>query len=125
MLYVDEVNLLPNPLVDQLLDVAGSGVNVIERDGISYRHEARFVLIGTMNPEEGELRPQLLDRFGLAVELENCFDAEKRRKIVKARLAFDTVVGTFLRHGATAWVVGTSQIGGDDPAISPVPPFTF
>jgi magnesium chelatase subunit I len=89
VLYVDEVNLLPNQLVDQLLDVAGSGVNVIERDGISHRHEARFVLIGTMNPEEGELRPQLLDRFGLAVELQNCFDAETRREIVKARLAFD------------------------------------
>jgi magnesium chelatase subunit I len=90
VLYVDEVNLLPNQLVDQLLDVAASGVNLIERDGISHRHEARFVLIGTMNPEEGELRPQLLDRFGLAVELQNCFDAGKRREIVKARLAFDT-----------------------------------
>jgi magnesium chelatase subunit I len=89
VLYVDEVNLLPNQLVDQLLDVAASGVNVIERDGISHRHEARFVLIGTMNPEEGELRPQLLDRFGLAVELQNCFDASVRREIVKARLAFD------------------------------------
>jgi magnesium chelatase subunit I len=90
VLYVDEVNLLPNPLVDQLLDVAGSGVNVIERDGISHRHEARFVLIGTMNPEEGELRPQLLDRFGLAVQLENCFDPAVRREIVRARLTFDT-----------------------------------
>ena len=89
VLYVDEVNLLPNQLVDQLLDVAASGVNVIERDGISHRHEARFVLIGTMNPEEGELRPQLLDRFGLAVELQNCFDAGIRREIVRARLAFD------------------------------------
>ena len=90
VLYVDEVNLLPNPLVDQLLDVAASGVNIIERDGISHRHDARFVLIGTMNPEEGELRPQLLDRFGLAVELTNCFDANIRQKIVKARLAFDS-----------------------------------
>lgn len=89
VLYVDEVNLLPNQLVDQLLDVAASGVNVIERDGISHRHDSRFVLIGTMNPEEGELRPQLLDRFGLAVELQNCFDASVRREIVKARLAFD------------------------------------
>ena len=89
VLYVDEVNLLPNQLVDQLLDVAASGVNLIERDGISHRHDARFVLIGTMNPEEGELRPQLLDRFGLAVELQNCFDANVRREIVKARLAFD------------------------------------
>jgi magnesium chelatase subunit I len=95
VLYVDEVNLLPNPLVDPLLDVAASGVNVIERDGISHRHEARFVLIGTMNPEEGELRPQLLDRFGLAVELQNCFDAEKRHEIVKARLAFDTYPEAF------------------------------
>ncbi|SAL75762.1 protoporphyrin IX magnesium-chelatase [Caballeronia choica] len=89
VLYVDEVNLLPNPLVDQLLDVAASGVNTVERDGISHRHEARLVLIGTMNPEEGELRPQLLDRFGLAVELGNCFDASVRQQIVKARLAFD------------------------------------
>jgi magnesium chelatase subunit I len=89
VLYVDEVNLLPNPLVDQLLDVAASGVNIVERDGISHRHDARFVLIGTMNPEEGELRPQLLDRFGLAVEVSNCFDAEVRQRIVKARLAFD------------------------------------
>jgi magnesium chelatase subunit I len=90
VLYVDEANLLPNPLVDQLLDVAASGVNIIERDGISHRHDARFVLIGTMNPEEGELRPQLLDRFGLAVEMSNCFDAGVRQRIVKSRLAFDT-----------------------------------
>ena len=67
VLYVDEVNLLPDTLVDLLLDVAASGTNRIERDGISHRHSARFVLIGTMNPEEGELRPQLLDRFGLNV----------------------------------------------------------
>ena len=65
VLYVDEVNLLPDTLVDLLLDVAASGTNRVERDGISHRHSARFVLIGTMNPEEGELRPQLLDRFGL------------------------------------------------------------
>jgi magnesium chelatase subunit I len=89
VLYVDEVNLLPNPLVDQLLDVAASGVNIVERDGISHRHDARFVLIGTMNPEEGELRPQLLDRFGLAVEVSNVFDADVRQRIVRARLAFD------------------------------------
>lgn len=88
-LYVDEVNLLPDALVDQLLDVAASGVNLIERDGISHRHPARFVLIGTMNPEEGELRPQLLDRFGLALTLENCRDSALRQAIVKARLAFD------------------------------------
>ncbi|MDR5825053.1 ATP-binding protein [Caballeronia sp. LZ043] len=101
VLYVDEVNLLPNPLVDQLLDVAASGVNIVERDGISHRHDARFVLIGTMNPEEGELRPQLLDRFGLAVEMSNCFDAAVRQQIVKARLAFDADPAAFrARHEA-------------------------
>src|SRR5262245_20173960 len=68
VLYVDEVNLLADHLVDVLLDVAVSGVNRVERDGISHTHPARFVLIGSMNPEEGELRPQLLDRFGLAAE---------------------------------------------------------
>lgn len=67
VLYVDEVNLLPDMLVDLLLDVAASGVNVVERDGISHSHPARFSLIGTMNPDEGELRPQLLDRFGLCL----------------------------------------------------------
>jgi magnesium chelatase subunit I len=89
VLYVDEVNLLADALVDVVLDVAASGINVIERDGVSHRHAARFVLIGTMNPDEGELRPQLLDRFGLMVELENCFDPQVRQQIVKARLAFD------------------------------------
>jgi magnesium chelatase subunit I len=89
VLYVDEVNLLPDALVDALLDAAASGTNTVERDGISHTHDARFVLVGTMNPEEGELRPQLLDRFGLMVELENSFDAGERQRIVKARLAFD------------------------------------
>lgn len=89
VLYVDEVNLLPDTLVDQLLDVAASGVNRIERDGISHTHPSRFTLIGTMNPEEGELRPQLRDRFGLALALDNCADPLLRREIVKARLSFD------------------------------------
>jgi magnesium chelatase subunit I len=89
VLYVDEVNLLADTLADALLDAAASGVNVVERDGVSHSHPARFVLIGTMNPEEGELRPQLLDRFGLMVELDNCFDSEARQRIVRARLAFD------------------------------------
>ncbi|WP_414449505.1 ATP-binding protein [Burkholderia sp. 22PA0099] len=89
VLYVDEVNLLADGLVDVLLDAAASGVNTVERDGISHTHAARFALIGTMNPEEGELRPQLLDRFGLMVELANCRDAGERQRIVKARLAFD------------------------------------
>ncbi|SAL41990.1 protoporphyrin IX magnesium-chelatase [Caballeronia cordobensis] len=100
VLYVDEVNLLPNPLVDQLLDVAASGVNIIERDGISHQHDARFVLIGTMNPEEGDLRPQLLDRFGLAVEMSNHFDASVRQRIVKARLEFDMDAEAFRERHA-------------------------
>ena len=75
VLYVDEVNLLPDALVDVLLDAAASGVNTVERDGVSHTHDARFVLVGTMNPEEGELRPQLLDRFGLMVELGTPHDA--------------------------------------------------
>ncbi|WP_323118205.1 ATP-binding protein [Burkholderia alba] len=89
VLYVDEINLLPDALVDTLLDAAASGINTVERDGISHSHPARFALIGTMNPEEGELRPQLLDRFGLMVELENCYEPAQRQAIVKARLAFD------------------------------------
>ena len=89
VLYVDEVNLLPDALVDPLLDVAASGVNIVERDGISHRHAAQFVLVGTMNAEEGELRPQLLDRFGLALAVANCGDATLRSDIVRTRLAFD------------------------------------
>jgi magnesium chelatase subunit I len=89
VLYVDEINLLPDALIDSLLDAAASGVNVVERDGISHRHAARFVLVGTMNPEEGTLRPQLLDRFGLCVQLRNIGDAAERQAIVRARLAFD------------------------------------
>ncbi len=89
VLYVDEVNLLPDALVDALLDVAASGVNTVERDGISKQHAARFVLVGTMNPEEGELRPQLLDRFGLSVALANSVDAAQRTAILRARLGFD------------------------------------
>ena len=89
VLYVDEINLLPDNLVDLLLDVAASGVNHIERDGISHRHDARFILLGTMNPDEGELRPQLLDRFGLAVAMNNQFDAQTRVEIVQRREAFE------------------------------------
>ncbi|MGF6817411.1 magnesium chelatase subunit I [Paraburkholderia atlantica] len=89
VLYVDEVNLLPDALVDALLDAAASGVNTVERDGVSHSHDASFVLIGTMNPEEGELRPQLIDRFGLMVELQNAFEPQVRQAIVKARFAFD------------------------------------
>ncbi len=90
VLYVDEVNLLPDHLVDLLLDVAASGVNRVERDGISHRHSARFVLIGTMNPEEGELRPQLLDRFGLNVALSGQPQPSERGQIIRRRLDFDS-----------------------------------
>ncbi|WP_110994480.1 ATP-binding protein [Pseudomonas sichuanensis] len=102
VLYVDEVNLLPDPLVDLLLDVAASGTNRIERDGISHRHAARFVLIGTMNPEEGELRPQLLDRFGLNVALDGLPAPEARQQIIRRRLAFDSDPEAFCAQWAIA-----------------------
>lgn len=88
-LYIDEVNLLDDHLVDVLLDVAASGENIVERDGISVRHPARFVLVGSGNPEEGELRPQLLDRFGLSVEVRTPVDIKTRVEIVRRRDTFD------------------------------------
>ncbi|WP_445621755.1 AAA family ATPase [Kushneria sp. Sum13] len=96
VLYIDEVNLLPDALVDLLLDVAASGINHVERDGISHQHPADFLLIGTMNPDEGELRPQLLDRFGLAVLDHPAPDIEQRLQIVERRLAFDRDPDTFM-----------------------------
>jgi magnesium chelatase subunit I len=98
VLYVDEVNLLADHLVDILLDVSASGINHVERDGVTHQHEARFVLIGTMNPEEGELRPQLLDRFGLLVDLPAHLDTATRQRIVKSRLAFDTDPAGFVEQ---------------------------
>ncbi len=88
-LYIDEVNLLEDHLVDLLLDVAASGENVVEREGLSVRHPARFVLVGSGNPEEGELRPQLLDRFGLSVEVKTPTVLADRVEVVKRRDAFD------------------------------------
>jgi magnesium chelatase subunit I len=88
-LYVDEVNLLEDHLVDLLLDVAQTGENVVEREGVSVRHPARFVLVGSGNPEEGELRPQLLDRFGLSVEVKTPMDVATRIEVVRRRDAFD------------------------------------
>ena len=99
-LYIDEVNLLPDHLVDLLLDVAASGENVVEREGISVRHPAKFVLIGSGNPEEGELRPQLLDRFGLALDVKTPDDLPTRIEIVKRRVAFDHDPDAFLRTHA-------------------------
>ncbi len=89
-LYIDEVNLLEDHIVDLLLDVAASGENVVEREGLSLRHPARFVLIGSGNPEEGELRPQLLDRFGLCVDVKTPTDIAVRVEVVRRRDAFDT-----------------------------------
>ncbi len=88
-LYIDEVNLLEDHLVDLLLDVAAMGENVVERESVSVRHPARFVLVGTGNPEEGELRPQLTDRFGLACAVTTEAEPERRREIVRRRLRFD------------------------------------
>ena len=88
-LYIDEVNLLEDHLVDLLIDVASSGENVVERDGLSVRHPARFVLVGSGNPEEGELRPQLLDRFGLSVEVKTPDDLPSRVEVVRRREAFE------------------------------------
>ncbi|WP_457572225.1 magnesium chelatase ATPase subunit I [Desulfovulcanus sp.] len=89
ILYVDEVNLLDDHIVDVLLDAAAMGVNTVEREGISFTHPAEFVLIGTMNPEEGELRPQLLDRFGLCVQVEGITDVDQRVEVVKLRAEYE------------------------------------
>jgi magnesium chelatase subunit I len=96
-LYIDEVNLLDDHLVDVLLDVAASGKNVVEREGISIRHPARFVLVGSGNPEEGELRPQLLDRFGLHARIVTILDVAKRVDIVKRRREYDDDPDAFLK----------------------------
>ena len=94
-LYIDEVNLLEDHLVDLLLDVAATGENIVEREGISVRHPARFVLVGSGNPEEGELRPQLLDRFGLAVEVRTPTDLEERVEVVRRRDEYDRDPASF------------------------------
>jgi magnesium chelatase subunit D len=95
VLYVDEVNLLHDHLVDLLLDAAALGTSYVERDGVSVRHAARFLLVGTMNPEEGELRPQLLDRFGLTVEAVAPSDPATRAEVVRRRIAFDADPAAF------------------------------
>jgi magnesium chelatase subunit I len=101
-LYIDEVNLLEDHLVDLLLDVAASGENVVEREGLSIRHPARFVLIGSGNPEEGELRPQLLDRFGLSVEVRTPDDLQTRIEVVKRRDRFERDPAAFVEQWRAA-----------------------
>lgn len=101
-LYIDEVNLLDDHLVDLLLDVAASGINTVEREGLSLRHPARFVLVGSGNPEEGELRPQLLDRFGLACAVETPTDIATRIAVVRARDAFERDPAGFCARHAEA-----------------------
>ncbi len=101
-LYIDEVNLLEDHIVDLLLDVAATGENVVERDGLSVRHPAKFVLVGSGNPEEGELRPQLLDRFGLSVEVATPRDIEHRIEVVRRRDAFERDPHTFCESWAEA-----------------------
>ncbi len=95
-LYIDEVNLLEDHIVDLLLDVAQTGVNTVEREGLSIRHPARFVLVGSGNPEEGELRPQLLDRFGLSVDVRSPSDIEERIEVIRRRHAYETATDCFM-----------------------------
>ncbi len=123
VLYIDEVNLLADHLTDVLLDVAASGINIVERDGISHQHEARFVLVGSMNPDEGVLRPQLLDRFGFCVlsETPTAFDA--RKEVVARRLAFESDPTAFVSSYETeqANLSGQLQAASVDLASIVVP----
>jgi magnesium chelatase subunit D len=102
ILYIDEVNLLNDHMVDVLLDAAATGVNIVEREGVSVSHPAQFILVGTMNPEEGELRPQLLDRFGLAVNVAGPSDKQQRTEIVRRRLAYEADAAAFCDRYAAA-----------------------
>lgn len=105
-LYIDEVNLLEDYLIDVLLDVSAGGVNVVEREGVSVQHPARFVLVGSGNPEEGDLRPQLLDRFGLFVPVDTIADVDLRVEIVRRRDAFERDARSF----AAAWAEAEEQL---------------
>ncbi len=97
ILYIDEINLLNDHIVDVILDAAGMGINIVEREGISYVHRAEFILIGTMNPEEGELRPQLLDRFGMCIQIEGIEDPDERVRLIKLRERFDRNSTDFIK----------------------------
>ncbi|MDX1613952.1 MAG: ATP-binding protein [Candidatus Promineifilaceae bacterium] len=98
LLYVDEVNLLDDHVVDLLLDSAAMGVNVVEREGISFSHPAKFILVGTMNPEEGDLRPQLLDRFAFSVQISGLLEPEQRMQIMERRIDFERNPRGFREH---------------------------
>ena len=100
ILYVDEVNLLDDHIVDVLLDAAAMGINTVEREGVSVSHPSRFILVGTMNPEEGELRPQLLDRFGLCVDVEGIRDIDQRVSIVEKRAVWEDDPNLFAQQHA-------------------------
>ena len=110
ILYIDEVNLLPDHLVDVLLDVAASGINTVQREGLSVSHSSRFVLIGTMNPEEGNLRPQFLDRFGLMVEVQAQQDISERTEVIKRRIAFENHPDDFIDQWRGAQLAMQKQI---------------
>src|SRR6266571_2372067 len=124
ILYVDEVNLLDDYVVDILLDAAAMGTNIVEREGVSFSHPARFLLVGTMNPEEGELRPQLTDRFGLCVDITSIHDIRQRVEIVERRERYEASPSAFLAEYAIAEqelrerIVRAAQI---EPKVS-VPP---
>ncbi len=110
ILYIDEVNLLDDHVVDVLLDSAAMGVNIVEREGISLSHPAKFILIGTMNPEEGELRPQLLDRFGLQVTVEGISEVDDRVEIARVADAFESDPKQFMRNYETDQMRLTQKI---------------
>jgi len=112
ILYVDEVNLLDDHLVDLLLDVAASGINIVEREGVSYTHPSEFILVGTMNPEEGDLRPQFLDRFGLCVQVESLEDTAQRVEVLKRRMAFENNPADFVREWKKAEDAERRRIAG-------------
>ena len=120
VLYVDEVNLLPDHLVDVLLDAAAMGRVHIERDGVSYSHESRFMLVGTMNPEEGELRPQLLDRFGLTVDVAASRDVDERVSVIRQRLAYEADPVAFASRYADEDAALAAQISAARSSVSAV-----
>lgn len=130
LLYVDDVNLLHDHVVDLLLDAAAMGRSTVEREGVSVSHGAKFVLVGTMNPEEGELRPQLLDRFGLTVEIKAPQDPKQRTEVVRRRLAFDASPNAFaakfddqedeLRDRISAAQSGLSTVQLGTPALEKI-----